>query len=415
VTSLTPNPVSAGTDLVIAGKNLDLVVSITFGGNQMVEVSTTDKSSLTVTVPTTAGTGKLTLKMANGETVTTPSLTVDKPICAYISAMPEDEIKGGGLLAVDIENADKLTGIQLNGVSVQYVLSGKTLYIGIPSNAYGNCTLKLVSDNGQIEYTINVIPGGNVENIVWDKGPLSISWNDGGRVMIPISAFEGVEVGAYLKFYFQQTENWGQAQINNGGWSVIPFAELGNDGYLKTDGPMINNDKGITSVELKLTTDVLNNIRTNSDGTWGIIIQGQEWIFTKVSLVTKAGIATTIWSGSQELPNGWGSSLQLERALFDNVNAGDVMKLEFSHQGSNGQLQLKNNNWATITGVINEYLDSSWDGINIPDEAISTTIELTSDLLTAIRTDYTDWNSMVGLIIGGQNLTITKIEILKKM
>ena len=113
----------------------------------------------------------------------------------------------------------------------------------------------------------------------------------------------------------------------------------------------------------------MNNIRTNSDGTWGIIIQGSDWIFTKVTLVTKAKIATTIWSGSQELPSGWGSSLQLERALFENVNAGDVMKLTFSHQGSNGQLQFKNNNWTTITGVVNEYLDSSWDGMNIPDEA----------------------------------------------
>ena len=107
--------------------------------------------------------------------------------------------------------------------------------------------------------------------------------------MVPATAFDGVNAGSILKFYFQQKDAWGQAQINNGKWATIPFAELGNDGYLKTDGPMINNDKSVSSVELVLTKDVLANIRTNADGN-AIIIQGSDWIFSKVSIITQGAL-----------------------------------------------------------------------------------------------------------------------------
>jgi hypothetical protein len=397
VLSFNPNPVSAGTAVELQGHDLDLVKSLTFGGNKKVEdVMATSAASLTVTVPTTAETGEVILTMANGETVTAPSLVIDKPVCAYIPVMPDGEIKGGGLLTVEIENASVLTGVQLNGQTIQYVLTGNTLYIGIPNNAYGNCTLKLVSSNGEIDYTINVIPGGNVENVIWDEGPLSITWSDGGRVMIPITAFDGVTAGTYMKFYFQQTENWGQAQINNGAWAAIPFAELGNDGYLKTDGPMINNDKSITSVEVKLTQDILDNIISNSDGTWGIIIQGSDWIFVKVTLVAKAKISTVIYTGPTDT-GGWSGYAQIAADNFTNCKVGDVVHVSTSNVQSDAQGSFKDGaTWSEIAPGL-EYFSITGDF----------SLEVTAEILTKLQSS--------GLIIGGQNYVIEKVSIITEM
>jgi hypothetical protein len=325
------NPIAAGADLTITGSNLDLIEKLTFGGNVTVNVSAASAASLSVTVPTTAETGSITATMFNGETVVFLSLTVNAPLVAYIPVMPNVEIKGGKLFIVSIANADKLTGVQLNGQTCNYVLDGDQLYIGIPSNAYGNCVLKLISSNGEIEYTINVVPGGSVATVIWDEGPLSITWSDGGRVMIPISAFSGVTAGTYLKFEFQQTENWGQAQINNGSWAVIPFAELGNDGYLKTDGPMIDNDKSITSVEVKLTQSVLDNINNNTDGTWGIIIQGSDWIFTKISLVVKAKVSEEIYTGPTST-GSWSGYAQIAADKFTNAVVGNIVHIATSKE-----------------------------------------------------------------------------------
>ncbi|MDR2824585.1 MAG: IPT/TIG domain-containing protein [Prevotellaceae bacterium] len=397
VLAYNPNPVAAGTNVTLQGHNLDLVKFVTFGGNVEVEVTqTSDPSTLVVSVPTSAETGALTLTMANTETVACPSLTVDKPVCAYIPAMPDGEIKGGKLWVVTLENEDKLTGVQLNGQTVQYVLDGDQLYIGIPSNAYGNCTLKLISSNGEIEYTINVVPGGSVETVIWE-GTVDITWADGGRVMIEDSKFAGVTAGTYLKFYFQQKEAWGQVQINNGGWAAIPFAELGNDGYLKTDGPMINNDKSITSVEVKLTQSVLDNIITNAADGWGIIMQGENWIFNKVTLLTKAKITTNIWTGSQDTGN-WANFVQLAFDLFSNVKVGDMVKVSTANvaSGAQGSFKTMSDAWPQIAEGT-EYFDISGDF----------QLEVTDEIKTKLQA--------TGLVIGGHDYTVTKVDIISEM
>jgi len=334
--------------------------------------------------------------MLNGETVTFPSLTVNAPLVAYIPVMPNAEIKGGKLFIVAIANEDKLTDVQLNGQTCHFVLEDDQLYIGIPSNAYGNCALKLISSNGEIEYAINVVPGGSVATVIWDEGPLALTWGEGGRVMIPIPAFSGVSAGTYIKFEFIQNDNWGQAQINNGSWAVIPFAELGNDGYLKTDGLMINNDKSIASVEVKLTQSVLDNINGKTDGTWGIIIQGSDWIFTKVSLVVKAKVAEEIYTGPTST-GSWSGYAQISADKFTSAVAGNVVRVKTSQVESGAQGSLKDgSSWSEIASGL-EYFDITGDF----------EMEITADILTKLQSS--------GLIVGGQKYTIESVSIIKEM
>ncbi|VBB44727.1 conserved exported hypothetical protein [uncultured Paludibacter sp.] len=390
--SYNPNPVSAGTDLTITGHNLDLIKSLTFAGDTKVNVTATDASTLVVTVPTSAETGTITATMINGETVVFSSLTVDKPVCAYIPVMPDGEIKGGKLFIVTIANEDKLTGVKLNGQTINYVLDGTQLYIGIPSNAYGVCTLKLVSSNGEIDYVINVIPGGNIETVIWE-GPLEITWNDGGRVMIPIDKFAGVTAGTYLKLYFQQKDAWGQAQINNGNWSVIPFAELGNDGYIKTD---TYGDKSVTSQELKLTQSVLDNIRNNASYGNAIIIQGQEWIFSKATLVTKAKISEVIYTGPTDAGN-WSGYAQISADKFANVAVGNIIHVKTSNVASDAQGSFKDGVTWTQIAEGTEYFTITGDF----------ELEVTASIQSKLKSS--------GLVVGGKNYIIESVSIIKEM
>ncbi|WP_321479236.1 IPT/TIG domain-containing protein [uncultured Bacteroides sp.] len=287
VLAYNPSSVAAGSDVILQGKHLDLVASVTFSGNKKVEVTSSSATELKVKVPVDAEAGEVTLTMKNGETVASASLDVTKPVFCYIPVLPssEEEIKSGTILSIGIQNGDKLANVQVNGNNAQYILQGSTLNVLIPNNASGDTTLKLISSNGEVSYTISVIGSGITETIVF-QGPLSITWSDGGRVIIPISAFDGISVGAILKLYFTQTDNWGQIQINNGGWKAIKFAELGNTQSITTD---TYGDKTVTEQGLILTQDVLDNITSNASFGNAVIMQGADFIVNKVSIITKGG------------------------------------------------------------------------------------------------------------------------------
>ncbi len=159
VKSYSANPAAAGSDVTLNGTDLDLVTAVTFAPDLVVEVKDPAADALTVAVPTAAETGKILLSLANGTQVEAPELAIDKPAGAYIAVFPEDLYAPGTMFIVDIENADHLTGVQVDGVDVNYILNGSTLYFSIPADATRGSQLTLVSDNGSVTYTMNIDPG----------------------------------------------------------------------------------------------------------------------------------------------------------------------------------------------------------------------------------------------------------------
>ena len=127
VTAYNPNPVSAGGALTVQGKDLDLVASVNFGeGSDVAEASVAaDGTSMTLTVPMNAASGAPTLNLINGTTVVAPEITVNEATFCYVKELPgEDvELKAGAAMTLVVANGDKLTGVEVNGASVQYVLT----------------------------------------------------------------------------------------------------------------------------------------------------------------------------------------------------------------------------------------------------------------------------------------------------
>lgn len=277
--------VPAGEALTVKGVNMDVVSAVVFSGNVEVTVSDATATAISLTVPTTAETGALLLKMVNGEFVEAPSLTIEKPVCAYLPALP-DKLVRGRIVELEIVNADKLTNVLLNEASVQYINDAAkgVLMLNVPAELNGTYSLKLISSNGEIAYDVLVVAN---EETVW-AGPLDISWGDGGRVLVPAVSFAKVTAGTVMKVYFdQKDQTWAQAQFNYGDWSGIAFS-LFDTTMVPTDIYGWSFESRV--MELTLTQEILDNIQAKQgdceDQTnVGIIIQGSDLTFTKITIV----------------------------------------------------------------------------------------------------------------------------------
>lgn len=277
--------VPAGEALTVKGVNMDVVSAVVFSGNVEVTVSDATATAISLTVPTTAETGALLLKMANGESVEAPSLTIEKPVCAYLPALP-DKLVRGRIVELEIVNADKLTNVLLNEAAVQYINDAAkgVLMLNVPAELDGTYSLKLISSNGEIAYDVLVVAN---EETVW-AGPLDISWGDGGRVLVPAVSFAKVTAGTVMKVYFdQKDQTWAQAQFNYGDWSGIAFS-LFDTTMVPTDIYGWSFESRV--MELTLTQEILDNIQAKQGDcedqiNVGIIIQGSDLTFTKITIV----------------------------------------------------------------------------------------------------------------------------------
>lgn len=265
--SYNPSSVAAGNEFTIKGKNLDLVASVTFGGNKVVEVTPTSSTDLEVKAPVDAETGELTLTMKNGETVKGSVLTVTKPDFCYIPVLPENEIKAGTILAIDIKNADKLTSVQIDGSNVQYILQGDILNVPIPSTANGNTPLKLVSSNGEITYTLTVKGVGPVITSVWSGSKDIANW---AYVQMQSSLFSSVQVGDIIKVTVDA--------------SSITSSSQGSFKTGATDWPAIADGTEYFTITGDYTLTVTENIKQALQST-GLIISGKEYVAKDVSIL----------------------------------------------------------------------------------------------------------------------------------
>ncbi len=436
VTGYDNATVSAGGALVIKGTDLDLVKTVQFGSeSDVVEVEGT-ADAISLTVPMNAVSGEPTLTLANGATIANvPSINIEEAVFCYATELPGDdvELKAGNSMTLTVANGDKLTGVQMNSVDCQWILTGddkNQLIIGIPETASASSSLRLISSNGEITYQITVTPATSVSKTVW-SGMKEITWGDGGRVIIPAASFEGVPAGAKLTFFYTQKDQvWAQAQMNYGNWSGINFDQEG-EGVVTFNQTLVPTDiygwfsDGILSRETSviLSQDILNNIESLKGGcedqtNCGIIIQGSDLIFTKVTIsyeisleqdlkncIVRQDDQSTLMSFPVKM--AWDDSGRF-RVLIDKDPAIKDMNLVagksamYFYTSGTGQLQINNPNWSALTTVA-EWGDAS-------DKKME--LILTQDIIDCLKGVTVDGWSSTGLIIQGDGMTVSKITLL---
>lgn len=413
--------VSAGGKITIKGTDLDLIKSVQFGqGSDVVTDIEGTATAIEVEVPMNAVSGKPTLTLANGTSIEAPELSIEEAVFCYIPVLPgaDEELKAGNSMSVTVANGDKLTAVKMNGEDCQWILTGEEknqLIIGIPETTPAKAKLLLISSNGQKEYDLTIIPATSVNKTVW-KGLTQISWGDGGRVIIPASAFENVPAGAILTLcYSQVDQQWDQAQINYGDWSQINFTE----GDVTFNGTLVPTDvygwfsDGILNREtpLVLTQEILDNIQAKKGecegvSNCGIIIQGSGLTFSKVTISYEISLEIDLAS---KVSNMGGSAIsypyaftwddngrfQLSKDLLLNeigVKKGSKF-LVYKAASSTGQVQINNSSWSQI------YTIADWNGTEGVLEQ-----EFDDAMMEAVNGG--------GLVLQGDLSGITKIAIL---
>lgn len=423
VTSYSTNSVSAGGALSINGTNLDLVKKVTFNGSENpVEVTAENNGTvINLTVPMDSQTGAPTLTLVNGTTVECPSISIVEAVFCYATELPgEDaENKAGETLTIKAKNIDKLTSIEINGEKCQYVVSKDQIIIGIPENASAQSTMKLISSNGDISYNIAVIPNTERTTVIWNKGPVMLTWDAQGQIYISDSFFKDIAEGTILHLYITQTENWGQIQLNNGSWSQIPTAEWTNNGAMGYITTSNINDASATCVDITLTKEVLDNIRANAAYGNALIFQGQDIILNKVTMTEHISLETTIWKGEKALDWGDGTRVCLPASAFETAKAKQKVRFYYSfNTNAWGCMQLFDGAWTGLVFPSYEKnqidVPSTYPGTDAITDGV-TEVELTSEIiaqLLASRQDCGAENAQdVAVIIQGSNCTMKKVTI----
>ena len=137
-TSVTPNPVKAGTVLTIAGTDLDLVESVTLGGNKVIVAAdfvSHTATQITLTVPADTKDGKVTMTPASGVEVTTADDLL--MVVPTVSVTPVT-LKNGQDITVTGTNLDLIDHVIFGGNKQGTIKAGGTatqILVTVPDDA----------------------------------------------------------------------------------------------------------------------------------------------------------------------------------------------------------------------------------------------------------------------------------------
>lgn len=404
VTGFNPNPVSAAAEFTMTGKNLDLVTEVIFGDIH-VDVAPTAADQLTLTAPATASSGNLTLVMANGESVETSQLNIDAPQCAYIAEVLTEELHGAELMQVKVVNGDKLTEVQVNGQTVQHIINGEYLFILLPQTASAGSEIKLISTNGEIAYTYDVIPATHVENVIWSGAWECAGW--GGNQDLAWGGFDwsSVPAGSTLTVFLTPTvadgEWWCISFRHGEGWGNLP----GNVG-----GQIDMPNDGTASIEL--SQEVIDDLVANN----GLVLTGTGYIMTKITISYDISLEQTLWEG-EAIADDWGNQpyllsdagLELAEA---GAKAGQTVYFYMTPLDSDWKVEILEGHWGPSYGAFCAF-GSDTEGGKFTEYDLAANkgrigIVLTQEMLdTALTQQW--WGGT--FLLNGDNIKCTKVTI----
>ena len=396
-----PSPAALAAPLTVSGRNMQNVKSITFGGNTTVEIADARADGFNVTVPATlsAGNNSVSLTLSNGEVVACPAIELTAPECAYATQLPDEdvEILAGETFVVTIANADKLTGVKVNGTDVQYILNDTRLIVQVPKSAGKNSTFTLVSSNGEISYYITVTPATHVENVIFEEVRDLGSWageGDGGAFRLYKDSFQGVPAGSKLVFHVSSYA-YTQIQVNDANWGQITI---------------LQPDQSATLVEMELTQEILDRILTTNDG-WSetaMVIQGEGTVVSKVHIEWENSLEVDVFGPIDQDLGQWSINFELtpnDAFVIAGLQPGMTINFYCTPTADWCQMQTFNGHWEALT----------WDEASGTNNFNSGTHDMTkiSCVVTPeiynMLTTYIDWGYC--LIVQGESLILNKITI----
>ena len=426
ISSLSPLSIYAGDgNITVSGTDLDLVVSATIGGSPIeIAEGASDTQLELVTTATSVG-GKVALTLENGVVVESgQSIEMQYHALVVVSEMPAAQHIGEEVVLKGT-NFDLVENVFVGDAKVTRYLArtAEELRFLMPYNKIGSYQIRFQLFSGDVETLATPIEVQLERSFTtaWE-GNTTISWGDGGRVAVPLKAFEGVEPGAKLRLHYSQfDQKWAQAQINNGSWAPLSFPEV--------SGTLVPTDiygwfaDGILDriTDLTLTAEVLDNIRSNAgdfEGVQcGIIIQGQDLLFTKVEIVGEISQEITLWEGEM-IADNWGNQPTFGNDTApefteNGVSVGQTIYFYITPLDPAWKLQIVEGHWgptyASICSIGNDTEGGKFTEYDLEANGGKFGLKITQEIYDAALTQQW-WGGI--FLFNGDKTKITKITVL---
>ena len=367
-------PVKAGSEIKITGKDLDVVSTVDFTSAAGQSFTVDEKgTSLTVTVPATATEGEITLNMANGDKVTAPYSLVK----AAVTAVSPVELMAGEKITVTGTDLDLISAATLGGKDVEFKVDGSDLIIT----------------------TVNT----------------SVS----GKIVLTQENGEKIEPSEEIKLSYDSfiivNEMPSQAHIGE-------LVTLKGENFLMIENIYIGDAK-VTSYGTRTDNEISFIMPYNKIGTYPMVFNllsgDSETCPSQIEVLLEINYITA-WEGNLPITWGDGGRVIVPASKFEGVTAGTKMRFHYIFDDDVWcQAQINYGDWS---GLVFSEIGSntlvpacSWSGKG-KIEAF-TEVTLTADILSAIEAKKGDCENVkaAGIIIQGSDVTFTKIEIIQEI
>lgn len=398
VTGVSPLELYAGDEpVIVAGEDLDLVVSATLGGKaEEIEVAA-DGKNVKIATTVSSVSGKVTLALANGVVIEpTDEVKVNYHSLVIVSEMPAMQHIGEEVILKG-SNFSLVENIFIGETKVtQYSLrTDEEVRFLMPWCKVGMYNLSFHLFSGDVETVATQIEVGLEREFttIWE-GESFVTWSAGAVTSLSWGGYDWSKVKAGTTLVATvSTEGTGSVRFGNGSWAGLPsFKKL--PGYNSYDNVDITSD--VTYVSIVLTNDDLAELVNNG----GFVLCGDGYTAQKIELITEISQEKDLWVGPFEIGN-WNGNQDLAWGGFDwtTVSAGQTLTFycEPSAAANGGWYCISlrvGENWGALNGVPGQY-----------DNPTVVKVELTQEIIDHLV-------SANGLVMTGSNCIVNKITIL---
>ena len=367
----SPSPVKAGAQLIISGKDLDVVNSIEMPNvsDEIKFIVTPDGTKLIIeSVPETTQEGKLVLRMKNGKGVEVP-FTLVKPV---VTGYDNSTVSAGGVLTIKGTDLDLVKKVQFgegtDEVEVKAAEDGKSITLTVPMNAKtGKPTLTMA--NG--------------------------------------TSIEGLELNIEEAVFCYITEmpDFTNKETTPEAGSTMTVPVQNGD---KLEAAYINGKK-VNYVYAEKTSLLTISIPTNAKkkSTLKLVSSNGE-IEYDITVIPAGSITRTLMNGPLDLA-AWSANTQglIAQDALDNIpdGANVVLKIKYTPTADNVQLKGQDGGWGNIdldNGEAKEHV------YKLDANAKEFTLPLSATVIAALKAKSTNWGGLI--IFNGTGAIINKIE-----
>lgn len=445
VTSMPAQAVQ-GDEITIEGSNFNMVESIYLDAVKVTSYTSRGDSSLSFIIPADVPSGSyaLTFNLTDGTTETSAQTItiartqqVEKTVWKGTTVLTAGwgaslQIPGTSFADCTTETLFTLYFCDSNGGQLQF----KSAADGWPEltsphnspwwngidipDGDTNYAFKLSAEDLASVQQYGMIIGGQnvtltsltmlVEEIVAEGGDKSLwkgshvigtGWSWDERFEIAASAFADLPATFTLEISFTlgSADYW---QLKLGSIDGDDLSSPIEKGDADTQYHTVGLAAGQTSYSIALSADDVALLKSN-----GLRLTGYAVTLTEVKIAGAGASQTVIWDTPTVLPSGWGGSVRMDRdngfdiSVFADCTTATVFTIYVADSAENPQMQIKDGSWGTLVSANDP--TTGWDGIDLAADQQSYEFSLSEADLTTLKSG--------GMIIGGQNTTVTKVTL----